>query len=239
MTRQKRKAKASQRALYRIFTVPESEESTLDQIEKRDFPQLVGFLKEHIVAAERSLQEIEADFSESEIPEDPAFVSDHTQFILNKLVAHSVHTSAPSFIGHMTSCTSIFPVSVVEADGWAQSESGQDRDIKAFTPLERQVLGMMHRLVYEFDEPFYTEWMHSAQRSLGAICSGGTIANITALWVARNNQFKADGNFKELLKKGCLLHFIIIDAKARYFVSERGHYSLKKSANILGIGQQI
>ena len=54
---------------------------------------------------------------------------------------------------------------------------------KAFTPMERQVLGMMHRLVYQDDEPFYQQWMHSANHSLGAFCSGGTIANLTALWV--------------------------------------------------------
>lgn len=72
---------------------------------------------------------------------------------------------------------------------------------KAFTPLERQVLGMLHRLIYSQHDDFYQRWMHSADHSLGAFCSGGTIANITALWVARNNALPAQGAFKGVEKK--------------------------------------
>jgi len=109
---------------------------------------------------------------------------------------------------------------------------------KAFTPLERQVLGMMHRLVYQDSEPFYQEWMHSANHSLGAFCSGGTVANLTAFWVARNNLLKPDGNFTGIAREGlfkALKHYQY-DGLA-ILVSDRGHYSLKKSADILGIGQ--
>jgi glutamate decarboxylase len=110
---------------------------------------------------------------------------------------------------------------------------------KAFTPLERQVLGMLHRLIYQRDDNFYAQWMHSANHSLGAFCSGGTIANITALWVARNNALRAQGEFKGVEKEG------LFKAMRHYgyeglavLVSERGHYSLKKAADVLGIGQE-
>ncbi len=56
---------------------------------------------------------------------------------------------------------------------------------KAFTPMERQVLAMLHHLVYRRPEDFYPPWIHNSQHALGAFCSGGTIANVTALWVAR------------------------------------------------------
>jgi glutamate decarboxylase len=110
---------------------------------------------------------------------------------------------------------------------------------KAFTPLERQVLGMLHKLIYEQPDSFYQQWMHSANHSLGAFCSGGTIANVTALWVARNNALKAEGSFRGVEKEG------LFKAMAHYgyqglaiLVSERGHYSLKKAADVLGIGQE-
>ncbi len=110
---------------------------------------------------------------------------------------------------------------------------------KAFTPLERQVLGMLHRLIYGQDDKFYAKWMHSAKHSLGAFCSGGTIANITALWVARNKALKANGAFKGVEKEG------LFKAMKHYgyeglaiLVSERGHYSLKKAADVLGLGQE-
>ncbi|GAM76679.1 glutamate decarboxylase [Vibrio ishigakensis] len=57
------------------------------------------FLKEHIVAEEKPLREIEKDFNSADLPEQPTFVSEHTQHLLDTLVSHSVHTSAPSFIG--------------------------------------------------------------------------------------------------------------------------------------------
>jgi glutamate decarboxylase len=110
---------------------------------------------------------------------------------------------------------------------------------KAFTPLERQVLGMMHNLVYQQSDDFYQSWMHSAQHSLGAFCSGGTVANITALWVARNKLLKADGDFRGVAREGlhkAMRHYDYQDLAI--LVSDRGHYSLKKSADILGIGQE-
>ncbi len=100
---------------------------------------------------------------------------------------------------------------------------------KAFTPLERQVLGMLHNLIFHENETFYQQWMHSANHSLGAFCSGGTIANITALWVARNNILKPDGEFRGVAQEGlfrAMKHYGYDDLAV--LVSERGHYSLKK-----------
>ena len=98
---------------------------------------------------------------------------------------------------------------------------------------------MLHRLIYQKNDAFYSQWMHSANHSLGAFCSGGTIANITALWVARNNALKADGDFQGVEKEG------LFKAMRHYgyhglaiLVSDRGHYSLKKAADVLGIGQE-
>jgi putative pyridoxal-dependent aspartate 1-decarboxylase len=109
---------------------------------------------------------------------------------------------------------------------------------KAFTPLERQVLGMMHHLVYQQSDDFYHQWMHSANHSLGAFCSGGTVANITALWIARNRLLQPSGEFKGITREGMTkaLRFYGYDDLA-ILVSDRGHYSLGKSADLLGIGR--
>jgi len=37
---------------------------------------------------------------------------------------------------------------------------------KAFTPLERQVLGMLHHLVYGYEDAWYRQWMHDPIRPL-------------------------------------------------------------------------
>ncbi len=239
MAANKRKAKATQESLHRIFTIPEAPDSTLGAIEKEMSQNLAGFLGNHIVATDKPLTEIEKDFDCSSIPEDPSFVSDHMRHLLDKLVSQSVHTSSPSFIGHMTSALPYFILPLSKLMVGLNQNLVKVETSKAFTPLERQVLGMMHRLVYQDTEPFYDEWMHSANHSLGAFCSGGTVANITALWVARNNLLKPDGDFKGIAKSGlfkALTHYGYNGLAI--LVSERGHYSLKKSADILGIGEE-
>ncbi|MGL1956489.1 MAG: putative pyridoxal-dependent aspartate 1-decarboxylase [Colwellia sp.] len=238
MTGLKRTAEASQESLYRIFTVAEAPDSTLGLIEQEMSQNLAGFLNNHIVASKNALSDIEQDFINAHIPEDPVFVSDHMSHLLDKLVAQSVHTASPSFIGHMTSALPSFILPLSKLMVGLNQNLVKVETSKAFTPLERQVLGMLHNLVYEGDDAFYQQWMHSANHSLGAFCSGGTVANITALWVVRNKLLKADGDFLGVTRAGlfsALQHYgyqgLVV------LVSERGHYSLKKSADVLGIGQ--
>lgn len=238
MTTGKRKAQASQAALHRIFTIPEAPDSTLGKIERDISQNLAGFLGEHIAATDKALTEIEKDFEDSAIPEQPSFVSDHMEELLDKVVAQSVHTSSPSFIGHMTSALPYFILPLSKLMVGLNQNLVKIETSKAFTPLERQVLGMMHRLVYKNQNDFYQTWMHSAEHSLGAFCSGGTVANITALWVARNNLLKPDGEFSGVARAGlhAALKYYGFDNLA-VLVSSRGHYSLKKAADVLGIGQ--
>ncbi|KGJ87075.1 pyridoxal-dependent aspartate 1-decarboxylase PanP [Colwellia psychrerythraea] len=231
-------AEATQESLHRIFTIAEAPDSTLGRLEQEMSQNLVGFLNNHIVASKNALTDIEQDFINAQIPEQPEFVSDHMHHLLDKLVAQSVHTSSPSFIGHMTSALPSFILPLSKLMVGLNQNLVKVETSKAFTPLERQVLGMMHNLVYQQDDIFYQNWMHSAEHSLGAFCSGGTVANITALWVARNKLLKPDGNFKGVAREGlhrAMRHYGYQDLAI--LVSERGHYSLKKSADILGIGQ--
>ncbi len=239
MVKEQKTADVSFESLLKIFTVPEGPDSTLTKIDESLSRNLNQFLREHIVAEEKPLREIEKDFSSAQIPEQPEFVSDHTEHLLDTLVSHSVHTSSPSFIGHMTSALPYFLMPLSKIMIALNQNLVKIETSKAFTPLERQVLGMLHRLIYGQNDTFYNQWMHSANHSLGAFCSGGTIANITALWVARNKALRANGSFKGVEKEG------LFKAMKHYgydglavLVSERGHYSLKKAADVLGLGQE-
>ena len=69
-------------------------------------------------------------------------------------------------------------------------------------------------------------------------CSGGTIANLTALWIARNRVFPARGSFKGIHKSG--LHAALTEygyTGVAVIGSELMHYSLKKAVDILGLGE--
>src|SRR5690554_1018884 len=101
-------AHANLESLQRIFTIPESSGATLAKIDADISSNLDGFLHEHIVAVEKDLVEIEKAFASADIPEQPFYVSAYTDFILKHLVAQSVRTSAPGFVGHMTSALPYF-----------------------------------------------------------------------------------------------------------------------------------
>ena len=233
-----RPAVASEESLMRIFTVPEAPGSTLAKIEQEISSNLAGFLNENIAAIEKPLHEIEKDFQAAQIPEEPRFVSEHAQELMEKLVAHSVHTAAPSFIGHMTSALPHFVLPLSKLMVGLNQNLVKIETSKAFTPLERQVLGMMHHLVYGNSDEFYRKWMHSAKNALGAFCSGGTVANISALWVARNKLLKPDGDFNGINSDGLAAAMMHYGYKGlAILVSERGHYSLGKAADVLGIGR--
>ncbi len=232
-------AKANLESLYRVFTVPEAPDSTLGRIDQAISGDVRGFLQEHVVALERDLVEIEKDFSLSRIPEDPTFVSDYTEFMKEKLVAQSVHTAAPGFIGHMTSAIPYFMLPLARVMIALNQNLVKVETSKAFTPMERQVLAMLHRLVYEGTDSFYDRWIHDSEHALGAFCSGGTVANITALWAARNRLCGPSGDFKGIAQEGLLKALKHLNCEGlAVLVSRRGHYSLGKAADLLGIGRE-
>jgi glutamate decarboxylase len=232
------KAEVSLEHLFRVFTKPEHDDSTLAKIERHLSDNVSDFLSQHVVTKKTSLEEIEKDFSSARVPDSPEFVSSHAESLLDKLVAHSVNTYAPTFIGHMTSALPYFHLPLSKLMVGLNQNLVKIETSKAFTPLERQTLGMLHNLIYDQTEAFYAQYLHSAEHSLGAFCSGGTVANITALWVARNLALGPRPGFAGVNKVG------VAGAYRHYGInnlglmsSRRGHYSLGKTVDVLGIGR--
>ncbi|GGD59207.1 pyridoxal-dependent aspartate 1-decarboxylase PanP [Lacimicrobium alkaliphilum] len=231
-------AKASLEHLYKVFTKPEGEDSRLAQIETQLSANLADFLSGHIVSEEIPLEKIEQDFSRAQVPEQPQFVSDHAQHLLDKLVSKSVNTYSPRFIGHMTSALPYFHLSLAKLLVGLNQNLVKIETSKAFTPLERQVLGMMHRQVFANDEAFYQQHLHSATSSLGTFCSGGTLANLNALWVARNRALPPLSGFRGISEDGLFSAMRYHDINQLAVISSaRGHYSLAKAMDLLGLGK--
>ena len=107
------------------------------------------------------------------------------------------------------------------------------------TFLERQTIAMLHREFYSSNDAFYETYMHHPEHSLGVFTSGGTIANVTAMWSARNRALKPrpEAGFKGVEREGlfrALKHYgyegaVIVGSKLM-------HYSFKKAADLLGLG---
>ena len=232
-------AEVSLEYLYKVFTKPEGKDSKLAQIEQHLSDNLSDFLSQHVVTKVNSLAQIEKSFAEYSVPESPEFVSKHAEDLLDKLVANSVNTYSPSFIGHMTSALPYFHLPLAKLLVGLNQNLVKIETSKAFTPLERQMLGMMHELVYKQSDDFYHTHLHSANHALGAFCSGGTIANITALWVARNKALPASNQFKGVAEEGLAAGMMHYGYKKMAIISsKRGHYSLSKTVDLLGLGKQ-
>ena len=230
---------ATVESLIRIFTVPESENSTLGKIESQISQNLLGFLKEHIVSSVIAPNELERNFLDPVIPEEPTYVSEQADFLLKHVVAESVHVASPRFIGHMTSALPYFMLPLSKMMIALNQNLVKIETSKAFTPLERQVLGMLHRLIYQRSSAFYAEHIQSTSSALGVFCSDGTIANITALWVALNHLFQPKDDFAGIGDEGLFAGIQHYGYRGvAILVSKRGHYSLKKAANVLGIGRK-
>jgi glutamate decarboxylase len=110
---------------------------------------------------------------------------------------------------------------------------------RALTLLERETLAIIHRALYRGGDDFYQRHAQDDASTLGILNSGGTISNITALWIARNSSFRrSDGTCvvediglsAALAQHGCNQAVVICSAFA--------HYSIQKAAGILGIGER-
>ena len=232
-------AQVSLEHLFRVFTKPEHKDSKLAQIEQHLSDNILDFLSQHVVTKKTSLEEVEKDFANAKVPESPEFVSTHAETLLDKLVAHSVNTYSHTFIGHMTSALPYFHLPLSKLMVGLNQNLVKIETSKAFTPLERQVLGMLHNLVYDRSEAFYEQHLHSAQHALGAFCSGGTIANITALWVARNKLLGPQPGFAGVAKAGLAAAYRFHNINhLGVMCSKRGHYSLSKAVDALGLGRE-
>lgn len=234
-----KKAEASFENLLRIFSTPETNNSTLLKIEKKISTDLSGFLNETIVSGDLDPDTIERSFSEHKIPDDPIFASEQTYFLMKEVVSQSVHTASPTFVGHMTSAIPYFMLPLSKIMVALNQNLVKIETSKAFTPLERQVIAMLHGLFFEKNDDFYNESIQSRNQILGNLTSGGTVANITALWAARNQLLEKSEKYQGIRVLGLAGALFERNLKGlKIFVSKRGHYSLAKAADILGLGTE-
>ncbi|HEU4507283.1 MAG TPA: putative pyridoxal-dependent aspartate 1-decarboxylase [Pyrinomonadaceae bacterium] len=176
-------------------------------------------------------------FRDSRIPDGCLDFSSYLNYVNEHVIPHSIHTASPRFIGHMTSALPRF-VSSLEMLTTAMNQNVVKVETsKAMTFYERQALAMIHRLVYDFPDDFYAEHIQQSDSTLGIMVSGGTLANITALWCARNASLAPQNGFAGIEKEGLAAALNFYGCKQAVVIgSQLMHYSFKKAADLLGIG---
>eukprot|EP00931_Biecheleriopsis_adriatica_P049798 TRINITY_DN28816_c0_g1_i1.p1 TRINITY_DN28816_c0_g1~~TRINITY_DN28816_c0_g1_i1.p1 ORF type:complete len:617 (-),score=101.37 TRINITY_DN28816_c0_g1_i1:15-1865(-) len=178
-------------------------------------------------------------FLASEIADEPMSLSDYMRDVVPNFVRDSTRVSCSRQIGHMTGSLPNYTPPLAELVTAMNQNVVKTETSKTITLLERQVTACIHRLIYRKEEAFYAESLRNSDSTLGMFASGGTIANITGLWVARNVALGPDstGSFAGVEECGLLragLHYGYTGAAI--IGSSLLHYSLKKAADVLGLG---
>ena len=224
--------------LRKLFIMPDSPDKFMEFGH-----ELLGMI--HTFFAERggihsaiSLPELEKLFSALEIPRDPHLLRDIFSEIKDKVIAHSVKTGNPYYIGHMTSAVPYFTILVEMIIATLNQNQVKIETAKASTFVERELIGWIHRLIYSRPEAFYRENTQNHHVALGNAALDGTLANLTAMHVAMAKAFPPDASFPGIGQAGIVESFRYYNVdRAVILISKRGHYSFDKIARICGLGE--
>ncbi len=233
-------------ALMRTYIRPEDEDcrATLVKYMEQILFGLHEFLGKHVgITEEISLKELAKRFQNTIINENPERkLADVIQELIKDISPHAVNVASPYFVGHMTSAIPFFMVHLKTIAAALNQNVVKLETSKVFSVLEKQVLAKIHRLLFDKSAAFYQEHVQNVNTTLGSFVEGGTTANLTALWVARNTAFPpgrtpAGEKFSGIENTGVVAAYRAHDvARSVVLVSRRGHYSLRKAGGILGIG---
>jgi putative pyridoxal-dependent aspartate 1-decarboxylase len=186
-----------------------------------------------------SLPELSEIFRRTSLPEEPQLIKDVVARIKTEIVDHSVKVGSPYYIGHMTSAVPYFMILIEMIIAALNQNQVKIETAKASSFVERELVAWLHRLVFDKPESFYRKFIQDPAFALGNVTSDGTLANFTALLVAREKAFPVTDDFQGVRAEGmasALKHYGY--SRAVVIMSSRAHYSLKKTAGLLGIGEK-
>ncbi len=242
-TSAEKKLIADWQTLNRIFIRPEddaSQKALIKYMEQILFG-LHSFLQKYVgITEEAGLKELAQRFTDTIIQPNPQKkLAEVISDLVNEIAPHAVNVASPYFIGHMTSAIPYFMVHLKTITAALNQNVVKIETSKVVSIIEKQVLAKIHRLIFHKGDEFYAEHVQSPYTTLGCFVEDGTLANITALWVARNTLLPPVGAFQgceaDGLAAGCAAHGI---ERCVVLVSRLGHYSLRKAAGILGLGNR-
>ena len=195
------------------------------------------FLSTIDASTDIDLDSLLGTFCGSQIPVQPANFESYLKYLGNNVVAHSIHTSSPQFIGHMTSALPCFVRPLAKLMTAMNQNAVKIETAKALSFCEREALAMLHRLIYNFCDDFYAQHIQNNLSTLGILVSGGTVANITAVWCARNASLGSKDEFLGIEKEGLAAALDFYGYKGAAIIgSELMHFSFDKAADLMGIG---
>jgi len=243
VTPSKKALVADWQTLTRTFIRPEDDaaRSTLIKYMEQILFGLHDFLKTHVGFTEEvSLKDLSERFTSTLISKNPEKkLADVITDLIEEIAPHAVNVASPYFVGHMTSAIPFFMVHLKTIVAALNQNVVKIETSKVVSVVERQVLAKIHRLIYGKNDLFYEKHIQDPDSTLGCFTENGTLANLTALWVARNKLLAPKTGFEGVEKEGLHAAYRAYGIeKCVILVSRRGHYSINKASGLFGIGNQ-
>ncbi|MBW2218125.1 MAG: aminotransferase class V-fold PLP-dependent enzyme [Deltaproteobacteria bacterium] len=234
---------ANWKALHRTFIRLEdgAARATLVKYMEQILFGLHDFLQEHVgITEEISLKALSERYKNTKISENPERkLADVITNLIRGIAPNAVNVASPYFVGHMTSAIPFFMVHLKTIVAALNQNVVKLETSKVVSIIEKQILAKVHRLIFDNSQSFYNKHVQNTETTLGCFVEGGTTANLTALWVARNSLLAPRDGFGGVEKEGISAAFREYGIeRAVILVSRMGHYSLRKAAGILGIGSR-
>lgn len=219
--------------------------SSLKQTERQLKAAEKAFLSaEHVRAADVSLKELSERFGEISVPENPLQgdedrIDRYLDNFVNTAVKDAVNTSSPAMIGHMTSSLPFFMRPLSRLVTTMNQNVVKTETANTITFLEREAMAQLHRQIYQREDSFYARYSQAMDAVLGVFTSGGTVANTTALWIARNVALGPHEGFAGVEQCGMFTALKQLGYEGACIIgSELLHYSMGKAVDVLGLGMQ-
>lgn len=187
---------------------------------------------ENVIPDGVDLRDVAKRFKSHEMPSKVTPERQYVSELVETAVQDAVHTSSPLMIGHMTSSLPYYARPLSRLITTMNQNSVKTETANTVTFLERQALAELHRQMYGREDKFYEMYAQDPNVALGVFTSGGTIANITGLWVARNRLIPS------IDEKGYIqaINQLPRNNGIVCIGSELLHYSILKALDLLGLG---
>ncbi len=222
-----------------LFLTSRATLSAEGAIDRQIAALVTSFLRAKTVAAPADLAALAGTFTDSEVPAEPLSPARYVEYLAANVVPYCNRIAAPRSLAHMNQGLPYFMRSLARLLTAMNQNLTKFDASRALSLCERQALAVMHRLVYDCAARFYERHAQNGDSTLGVVTSGGTVANITALWAARNDSLGPRGDFGGVEREGLLAalrHYRYADAVV--IGPESMHYSFTKAAGLLGISER-
>jgi putative pyridoxal-dependent aspartate 1-decarboxylase len=223
-------------AISRLFHLAADAEGEEQSLEALVTSAGNNFLKRKQVTP-HTASELKERFSDTRMPDGHLSTREYLQHLAEEIIFPSTQMTSPMCMANMTSTLPYFTRPLGRLLLMMNQNMVKDEASRALTPYERQALGIIHRMLFKQTPAFYSEHLQNPESSLGMFVSGGTLANISALWCARNRALGPKGDFRGVETQGMAKALREHGYEGAAIIgSTLMHYSFDKGAALLGLG---